>query len=71
LSSLGLARKSITGGIREAQNAEEDKADQTWEANLPAVDKAGPRARRMAMSEVRLAGESPGPPQDQKKPAGK
>ena len=39
-------------------------------ADLPAVDEAGAGAGRMAMSEVRLAGEPPGPPQDQEEPAG-
>jgi hypothetical protein len=58
------------GGIREAQNAEEDKTDQTWEANLPALDEAGAGAGRMAMSEMRLAGKPAGAPQDQKEPAG-
>jgi hypothetical protein len=45
---------------RLPENAEEGKADQTGKADSPAVDEAGAGARRMAMSEVRLAGESPG-----------
>jgi hypothetical protein len=53
------------------KDAEEGKADQAGEADLPAVDEASAGARRMAMSEVRVIGESPGPPQDQEEPAGK
>ena len=54
-----------------SKDAEEGKADQAGEADLPAVDEAGAGARRMAMSKVRLAGKSPGPSQDQEEPAGK
>ena len=53
-----------------SKDTEEDKADQAGKADLPAVDEAGAGARRMAMSEVRLAREPPGPPQDQKEPGG-
>jgi len=53
-----------------SKGAEEGEADQAWKTNLPAVDEAGAGARRMAMSEVRLAGKSPGPPQVQEGPAG-
>jgi hypothetical protein len=54
LGSLTLARKPITGGIREVQNVEEDKA--------------GAGAGRMAVSEVRRAREPAGPPHDQAQP---
>jgi len=53
-----------------SKDAEEGKADQAGEADLPAVDEGGAEARRMAMSEVRLAGKPPGAPQDQEEPAG-
>jgi hypothetical protein len=69
LSSLGLVRKSIAGGIREAQNAEEDKAAQAGEADLPALDEAGAGAGRLAVSEVRLVGQPAAAPQDQEEPA--
>ena len=54
----------------KTQNAEEDKADQTGEANLPALDEEGAGARQMAMSKVQLAGKPPGASQDQEEPAG-
>jgi hypothetical protein len=53
------------------ENVEEREADQAGKANLPAVKEAGAGARRMTLPEVRLAGEPPGPPPDQEKPAGK
>jgi hypothetical protein len=70
LSSLGLVQESIAGGIPEAQNAEEDKADQAGAADIPAVDEARTEAGPLAMLEVRIAGEAVGPAQDQKEPAG-
>ena len=54
LISCGLARPLITAGIREAQNADEDKADQARKANLPAVDEGGAGAGPVALAEVRV-----------------
>ena len=53
---------------RVPEDAEEGEADQARAADLPAVDEAGAGARRLAVSEVRVIGESPDPPQDQAKP---
>ena len=58
------------GNWRPQKNAEESETDQTGEADLPAADEAGARARRMALSKVRIARKPAGPPQDQAEPNG-
>ena len=55
---------------RQRDNAEASEADQARKADLRAADEASARAGRMAMSEMRVAGESAGPPQDQAQPVG-
>jgi hypothetical protein len=62
--------KTAAGNRSLRENAEESEADQAGEADLPALDEAGVGAGRLAVSKVRLIGKSPGPSQDQKKPAG-
>jgi hypothetical protein len=63
--------KTAAGNRSLREDVEESEADQAGEADLPAADETGAGAGRMAMSKVRLIGKSPGPSQDQKKPAGK
>ena len=50
-----IAGQAGEGNWRQRENAEESKADQAGQADLPAADEAGAGAGRVAMSEVRVA----------------
>ena len=66
---LNLIVPEMVEGIRSA--FEEGETDQAREADLPQLDEAGAGAGRLAVSEMRVIGESPGSSQDQEKPTGK
>ena len=66
-----LLGQSGAGSWRPPQNAEESKAAQAGEADLPAVDEAVAGWRRLAISESRLVGKPLDPPLDQEEPIGR